>query len=59
MQLGRLNICYWPCFAGSNVDTYSGIVDFARERKVADHSEAEQCAAGRGGLMSDRKDQQI
>eukprot|EP00435_Cladocopium_sp_Y103_P046441 s1868_g13.t1 len=24
----------------SNVDTYSGIVDFARERKVADHTEA-------------------
>lgn len=27
----------WP---GSNVDSYSGIVDFARERKVADHAEA-------------------
>ena len=32
------------------MDTYSGVVDFARERKVADHTEAERpCAGCRGG----------
>lgn len=37
------------------MDTYSGVVDFARERKVADHTEAERpndagCRGGEVGI---------